>query len=135
MFGKWGVTPATTTVSEVSAVASSAVKSSSVGPAIVRPTVVKTTGAKAAGTKPVAARSAGVRATSSKPVAIVSIEASKDTTAGSASPPKKPQLRPTGINQSGPMKGFFPAIAAKPQLAPVLDVLDEEGLANVLAGA
>jgi len=135
MFGKWGVTPATTTLSEISATASSAVKSMSVGPAIVRPTVVKTTGARAAGTKPIAAKSAGIKATSSKPVAIVSTEASKDTTAGLASPPKKPQLRPAGINQSGPMKGFFPAVAVKPQLAPVLDVLDEEGLANVLAGA
>ena len=155
MFGKWGVTPATTTLSEVSATAPSAVKSASVGPAVVRPS-----GAKAAGVKPIAARVDGVKAATSKPTAAKPATAtpaaakpamvkpitakpintpstapSKDAIGGAASPPKKPQVRPTGINQSGPMKGFFPVVAAKPQLAPVLDVLDEEGLANVLADA
>jgi myosin heavy subunit len=44
--------------------------------------------------------------------------------------PKKPKLRAPGINQSGPIMGFFPEV--KVQHAPVMKSLDQEALKSVL---
>ena len=46
--------------------------------------------------------------------------------------PKKPKLRPPGINQSGPIVGFGPEV--KTQHAPIMKTLDEEALKNLLDG-
>ena len=46
--------------------------------------------------------------------------------------PKKPRLRPPGINQAGPVMGFFPEV--KMQHPPVMKSLDAEALKSVLDG-
>lgn len=47
--------------------------------------------------------------------------------------PKKLKLRPAGINQGGPLLGFFPEVKAISQ-TPVIKNLDEEALKNLLNG-
>lgn len=48
---------------------------------------------------------------------------------------KKPKLRPPGINQSGPLLGYFPEVTAPRPCAPVLQSLDADALRAVLDGA
>ncbi|EGP91104.1 uncharacterized protein MYCGRDRAFT_34911 [Zymoseptoria tritici IPO323] len=46
--------------------------------------------------------------------------------------PRKPKLRPPGINQTGPIMGFFPEV--KIQHPPIMKSLDQDALKSVLGG-
>jgi hypothetical protein len=46
--------------------------------------------------------------------------------------PKKPKARTPGINQSGPIIGFFPEV--KIQHPPIMKSLDQDALKSVLGG-
>jgi hypothetical protein len=59
--------------------------------------------------------------------------ASDKSGANCSSTPKLPQLRSPGINQSGPLLGFFPEVKSPPKV-PVVKSLDQEALRDLLNG-
>jgi hypothetical protein len=60
-----------------------------------------------------------------------SISSASDKGAAYASTPKKILLRPPGINQSGPLLGYFPEAKSPPKV-PVVNSLDQEALRSLL---
>ena len=128
IFGRWGATPSASPAT--AAATTTTVKTNKSAPSNVatakpnKPTSSSSTDSKAATaiTIPKTNKPAGVASNDNKPL--------NDPQAT----PKKPKLRPPGINQSGPLLGFFPEVVKPPLQAPVMKSLDEEALRNILDG-
>ncbi|KAK5171118.1 uncharacterized protein LTR77_004262 [Saxophila tyrrhenica] len=131
IFGRWGATPAH--YEETAPSAAAPVKS-----------VVKKSASQSlasdnlAAQKPSSASSAGDKVAS--PVEVPAKKPTSSSSAGGsmASPdaqatPRKIKARTPGINQSGPIEGFFPEVRS-PIREPLLKSLDEEGLRRLLDG-
>ena len=141
MFGKWGATP---TASPTETTPTVPVKSDKAGSTPAKGDKSASIPVKSDKSASIPVKSDETASIPVKPAKTASIPIKSDKagsissvsdaaiTLGSASP-KKPKLRPPGINQSGPLLGSFPE-AKTPVRTPVVNSLDTEALKSLLNG-
>jgi hypothetical protein len=125
IFGRWGATPAPTSASADSTPVTA--KKTEV-PKGDKPGSISTVPAK----KPDIPKTAPKTVPKTDKAGSMSSASAKSGANGSSTP-KLPQLRSPGINQSGPLLGFFPEAKSPPKV-PVVKSLDQEALRDLLNG-